>query len=156
QVCLGVLESREHLDGTGYPRGITGEKISQYAKILNPASTFAAMASARPYRSPIDGHTVMKTLLTHQNTHYDKEVLQAMVATFSLFPYGTCVRLASGNRAIVVDIASDNPRNPTVRLVTDREGNVISNQPIVDTAIEQYAVTGVLAPEEVKKLKAAM
>jgi hypothetical protein len=66
------------------------------------------------------------------------------------------VRLASGNRAIVVDIASDNPRNPTVRLVTDREGNVISNQPIVDTAIEQYAVTGVLAPEEVKKLKAAM
>ncbi|MDA3949282.1 MAG: hypothetical protein PF508_08645 [Spirochaeta sp.] len=156
QVCLAVLESREQIDGTGYPRAITGEKLSQYAKILNPASTFAAMASTRPYRSPIDGHTIMKTLLTGQNTRYDKEVLQAMVGTFSLFPYGTFVQLASGNRAIVVDITPSSPRTPSVRLITDRNGAVISEQPVVDTANEQYSVTGVLAPEEVAKLRTAM
>jgi HD-GYP domain-containing protein (c-di-GMP phosphodiesterase class II) len=156
QVCLAVLESRENLDGSGYPRGITGDKLSQYAKILNPASTFAAMASTRPYRAPIDGHTIMKTLLTGQNSRYDKEVLQAMVGTFSLFPYGTFVQLASGNRAVVIDITPGNPRNPTVRLVTDREGIVISEQPVVDTTSEQYSVTGVLAPDEVKKLRDAM
>lgn len=155
QVCLAVLESRENLDGSGYPRGITGDKLSQYAKILNPASTFAAMASSRPYRAPIDGHTIMKTLLTGQNTRYDKEILQAMVGTFSLFPYGTYVQLKSGNRAIVVDITSINPRSPSVRLVTDKDGIVISEQPIVDTANDQYAVTGVLSAEEIKKIKNA-
>lgn len=155
QVCLAVLESRENLDGSGYPRGITGEKISQYARILNPSSTFAAMASARPYRPPIDGHTIMKTLLTGQNTRYDKEILQGMVGTFSLFPYGTYVQLASGNRAIVVDISPTNPRSPSVRLVTDKNGAMISEQPIVDTTNEQYAVTGVLSTDEVKKYRAS-
>lgn len=156
QVCLAVLESRENLDGSGYPRGITGDKLSQYGKLLNPASTFAAMASARPYRAPIDGHTIMKTLLSGQNTKYDKEILQAMVGTFSLFPYGTFVQLASGNKAIVVDITPGNPRSPSVRLVTDRDGIVISEQPIVDTTNEQYAVTGVLTVEEATKIKNAM
>ena len=155
QVCLAVLESREYLDGSGYPRGITGDKLSQYAKILNPVSTFAAMASSRPYRGPIDGHTIMKTLLTGQNTLYDKEILQAMVSTFSLFPYGTYIRLQSGNRAVVVDITPANPRNPSVRLVTDKDGSVISEQPIVDTSNDQYAVTGVLSPEEIQKIKNA-
>lgn len=156
QVCLAVLESRENLDGSGYPRGITGDKLSQYAKIINPASTFAAMASSRPYRAPIDGHTIMKTLLTGQNTRYDKEILQAMVGTFSLFPYGTYVQLKSGNRAIVVDITPTNPRSPSVRLVTDKDGIVISEQPIVDTSNDQYAVTGVLSPEEIQKIKNAV
>lgn len=156
QVALAVLESREHIDGSGYPRNINGQKLSQYAKILNPASTFAAMASTRPYRSPIDGHTIMKTLLTGQNTKYDKEVLQGMLGTFSLFPYGTYVQLASGNRAIVVDISPGSPRAPSVRLITDRNGAVISEQPVVDTDNEQYSVTGVLAPEEVAKIRAAL
>jgi len=156
QVCLAVLESRENIDGSGYPRAVTGDKLSQYAKILNPSSTFAAMASSRPYRAPIDGHTIMKTLLTGQNTKYDKEVLQAMVGTFSLFPYGTYVQLASGNRAIVVDIVPGNPRSPSVRLVTDREGTVIAEQPVVDTSQEQYSVTGVLTVDEAARLKNAM
>jgi hypothetical protein len=41
-------------------------------------------------------------------------------------------------------------------LITDRNGAVISEQPVVDTANEQYSVTGVLAPEEVAKLRTAM
>ncbi|MCG8479728.1 MAG: DUF3391 domain-containing protein, partial [Spirochaetales bacterium] len=47
QICLGVLEGRENVDGSGYPRGLTTEKISTYAKIINPASTFSAMTSPR-------------------------------------------------------------------------------------------------------------
>ncbi len=156
QVCLAVLESRELLDGTGYPRGITGDKMSQYAKIINPSSTFAAMASGRPYRPPIDGHTIMKTLLTGQNSKYDKEILQAMVGTFSLFPYGTFVRLASGNQAIVVDIVPSKPRSPVVRLITDKQGNIVTEQPVVNTDTSQFAVTGVLTGEDTTRLKAAM
>jgi HD-GYP domain-containing protein (c-di-GMP phosphodiesterase class II) len=153
QICLAVLECRENIDGTGYPRGLTGPKLSQYAKLISPASTFAAMASARPYRPPIDGHTIMKTLLTGQNTRYDKEALQAMVMTFSLFPYGTYVQLASGHRAVVVDISAENARAPQVRVLTDKAGAPVKEQAIVETDTEQYAVTGVLGADEVTRLR---
>lgn len=155
QICLGVLECREHVDGSGYPRALTGDKISSYAKFCCAASAFAAMASARPYRPPIDGHTTMKTLLTGQNTKYDKEVLQGLVGAFSLFPYGTYVQLASGHRAVVVDVVPGKARSPQVRIITDSAGSVVREQPLVDTDSEQYAISGVLEATEVARLRAA-
>lgn len=156
QLCLAVLECREHVDGSGYPRNLTNEKISNYAKILSPASAYAAMASRRPYRSPIDGHTIMKTILTGQSTRYDKEVLQAMVLTFSMFPYGTYVQLATGHRAVVVDIVTGKARSPVVRIITDGNGVPVREQPVLETNDEQYKITGVLSPEEIGKLKTAI
>ncbi|HKK49150.1 MAG TPA: HD domain-containing phosphohydrolase, partial [Alkalispirochaeta sp.] len=153
QICLGVLECRENIDGSGYPRSITGEKLSVYAKIINPASTFAAMASPRPYRPAIDGHTIMKTLLTGQNRKYEKDILQGMVAVFSLFPYGTFVQLASGHRAMVIDVIPGKARQPIVRVITDTKGSVVSEQAVMETETEQYAVTNVLTAEESKRLK---
>jgi HD-GYP domain-containing protein (c-di-GMP phosphodiesterase class II) len=156
QICLGVLECRENVDGSGYPRGLTGEKLSNYAKIINPASTFAAMASPRPYRPAIDGHTIMKTLLTGQNRHYEKDVLQGMVSIFSLFPYGTFVKLASGHRAIVIDVAPGKARAPQVRVLTDAKGTVATDQAVMDTDSETYAVTNVLTADEAARLKNAL
>lgn len=156
QICLGVLECRENIDGSGYPRGLTGDKLSNYAKIINPASTFAAMASPRPYRPAIDGHTIMKTLLTGQNRHYEKDVLQGMVSIFSLFPYGTFVKLASGHRAIVIDVAPGKARAPQVRVLTDAKGTVATDQAVMDTDTETYAVTNVLTADEAARLKSAL
>lgn len=155
QLCLGVLECRENIDGSGYPRALTGEKLSQYARIVNPASTFAAMAAPRPYRPAIDGHTIMKTLLTGQGTKYEKEILSAMVSIFGLFPYGTFVQLASGHRAIVIDVHPDKARAPQVRVITDNKAIPIREQAVMETDSEPYAVTGVLTPEEAQRLKAA-
>lgn len=156
QICLGVLECRENVDGSGYPRNLPANKISLYGKIMNAASTFAAMASPRPYRPAIDGHTIMKTLLTGVNTSYDNTVLQAMIGTFSLFPYGTYVQLASGHRAIVIDITPGKARAPKVQILTDPKGTVVREQPVTETENEQYTVTGVLSHQEVTRLKNAL
>lgn len=156
QVCLAVLECRENLDGSGYPRSLQGDKISLYGKILNAASTFAAMGSPRPYRPAIDGHTIMKTLLTQAKRTYDDTVLHAMIETFSLFPYGTFVQLASGHRALVVDIIPGKPRAPHVRILSDPSGKVVREQPIVETEAEQYHVTGVLSHDEVTRMRQAL
>lgn len=153
QICLAVLECRENVDGSGYPRGIGSDKISMYGKVLNAASTFAAMASPRPYRPAIDGHTIMKTLLTSVNTTYDNAVLQAMLATFSLFPYGTYVRLSSGHRAMVVELVPGKARFPIVRILTDRNGIPVKEQPVKETDGEEYSITGVLDVEEITRLK---
>ena len=153
QICLAVLECRENVDGSGYPRRLVGDKLSLYGKVLNAASTFAAMASSRPYRPPIDGHTIMKTLLGGVNSVYDNGVLQAMIETFSLFPYGTYVKLTSGHLAMVVDVVPGKAREPQVRILTDAAGTPVKEQPVVETSSEQYSVAGVLSIEDVTRLK---
>ncbi|KAB2964360.1 MAG: GAF domain-containing protein [Thermoanaerobaculia bacterium] len=45
-----VRSHHERLDGSGYPDGLTGERIPLAARIVAVADTFDAMTTSRPYR----------------------------------------------------------------------------------------------------------
>jgi HD-GYP domain-containing protein (c-di-GMP phosphodiesterase class II) len=45
-----VVQCRERLDGSGYPRGLCGSEISRPARILGAADAYQAMREPRPYR----------------------------------------------------------------------------------------------------------
>jgi HD-GYP domain-containing protein (c-di-GMP phosphodiesterase class II) len=45
-----VADLRERLDGSGYPRGLSGASISRAARILAAADVYRAMREPRPYR----------------------------------------------------------------------------------------------------------
>jgi HD-GYP domain-containing protein (c-di-GMP phosphodiesterase class II) len=49
---LGALavQHRERLDGSGYPRGISGRSISRAARVLGAAEAYQAMREPRPHR----------------------------------------------------------------------------------------------------------
>lgn len=131
-VCLAVLECRENIDGTGYPRGITGEKISLYAKIIMVAGSYAALTSRRPFRDPVDGHAALLEMLQGSGKSYDEVLLRALIANISIYPLGSYVELATGERGVVVD-TGPTPKAPKVRIVTGRDGAVYAEQPIVAT-----------------------
>lgn len=46
-----AVAHRERLDGSGYPRGLSGAAISRPARILGAADAYQAMREPRPYRS---------------------------------------------------------------------------------------------------------
>jgi HD-GYP domain-containing protein (c-di-GMP phosphodiesterase class II) len=147
-VCLAVLECRENVDGSGYPRRLTGEKISLYAKIIMVAGSFAAITSARPYRSPLDGHSAILDMLQQRNKMYDETVLKALIANLSIYPIGTHVQLANGTSGMVVDTNSQNARAPLVRITAGPNGEVYAEQPVVDTSVDQeYRVVRALQTE---------
>ena len=45
-----AVQHRERLDGSGYPRGLSGPTISRPARILGAADAYQAMREPRPYR----------------------------------------------------------------------------------------------------------
>ena len=45
-----AVQHRERLDGSGYPRGLSGSAISRDARILGAADAYQAMREPRPYR----------------------------------------------------------------------------------------------------------
>ena len=46
-----AVQHRERLDGSGYPRALTGAAISRHARIIGAADAYQAMREPRPYRS---------------------------------------------------------------------------------------------------------
>src|SRR6476646_5475203 len=54
EVAEIVLDHHERLDGAGYPRGLTGDRIPLLARVIAVADAYNAMTSDRPYRRAMD------------------------------------------------------------------------------------------------------
>jgi HD-GYP domain-containing protein (c-di-GMP phosphodiesterase class II) len=48
-----AVQHRERLDGSGYPRALSGAAISQPARVLGAADAYQAMREPRPHRPPL-------------------------------------------------------------------------------------------------------
>ena len=76
-----IYQHHERVDGTGYPRGLSGEAVLVEARILAVADVVEAMASHRPYR-PSRG--LDKALLEiSKGDGFDREVAAACVRLFT-------------------------------------------------------------------------
>jgi diguanylate cyclase (GGDEF)-like protein/PAS domain S-box-containing protein len=83
QMSEYVLASHEHWDGNGYPRGLKGEEIPLYARILAVADAFETLTSDRPYRaatSPAAAIAEIKNCAGKQFDPYLVKVLEEKVA----------------------------------------------------------------------------
>lgn len=74
-----VRQHHERLDGSGYPRGLSGDQICQEARILAVADTFEAMSSHRPYRAGKGVNATMEQIESESGTLLDAEIVNALV-----------------------------------------------------------------------------
>jgi HD-GYP domain-containing protein (c-di-GMP phosphodiesterase class II) len=59
-----AVQHRERLDGSGYPRGVSGAAISLPARILGAAEAYRAMREARPHRPARTAEDAARTMRT--------------------------------------------------------------------------------------------
>lgn len=73
-----IAEKQERLDGSGYPRGLSGEQISLSGRILSVANAFVALVSARAYRQGLSMDDALAELLRGAGTQFDRRVIAAL------------------------------------------------------------------------------
>lgn len=64
----------EKWDGSGYPRGLKGEKIPLSARVFSLVDVWDALTSDRPYRKAWSGAKAREYILESSGTHFDPEV----------------------------------------------------------------------------------
>lgn len=149
-VCLAALEHHERMNGSGYPRGLSGDKISLYSRIIMVACSYDAVTSSRPYKEARNGYAGMVDLLKNEGKQYDETVIRALVYSLSIYPIGTHVLLTNGKSALVVDVNPENPRYPIVQVVGARSPD--GKELVVHTAETGVRVLRPLSKEEVEQL----
>jgi PAS domain S-box-containing protein len=78
-----VLQHHERIDGSGYPRGLTGEDILPEAKILAVADVVEAMASHRPYRPALGIDKALEEISEHRGVRYDPHAVDSCLKLFT-------------------------------------------------------------------------
>jgi len=73
-----VLCHHEALDGSGYPKGLSGNEIPLEARIVSVADVFDALTSARPYKKAWSNDEAFKFLSDKSPAIYDPDCVAAL------------------------------------------------------------------------------
>jgi HD-GYP domain-containing protein (c-di-GMP phosphodiesterase class II) len=77
-----VHQHHERLDGSGYPRRLSGGDILPEARILAVADVVEAMSSHRPYRPALGIEAAIAEISEKAGKLYDRDVAEACVEIF--------------------------------------------------------------------------
>lgn len=75
----GIMHHHERLDGLGYPMGLTGDQIPEFARVIAVADAFDAMTSTRSYRPARSQAEALAELQRCEGTHFDSALVAAFV-----------------------------------------------------------------------------
>lgn len=117
-----AFQHHERLDGSGYPRGIRGSEIHEYAKWIGIVDSYDAMTSHRIYRNAMLPHQAVELLYAGSETLYDTEMLRLFRDKVAIYPVGMTVELSSGQSGVIVDVNTLTLHRPIVRILTDEAG----------------------------------
>ena len=74
-----VASHHEHWDGSGYPRGLSGEKIPRLARILTVVDCFDALISDRPYRPALPISDAIEVMRQQRSKIFDPKILDSFL-----------------------------------------------------------------------------
>ena len=74
-----ALHHHERLDGSGYPHGIKGDKLSLEVRILAVCDVVEAMGSYRPYRPARTRKEVLREIKSGRGTKYDASIVDVVL-----------------------------------------------------------------------------
>jgi HD domain len=83
----GILHHHERLDGLGYPMGLKGEEIPEFARIIAVADAFDSMTSTRYYRGARSVDEAVEELRRCQGTQFDRRMVAALVFSLEQRPW---------------------------------------------------------------------
>ncbi|NWF55944.1 MAG: GAF domain-containing protein [Syntrophaceae bacterium] len=76
-----ALTHHEKFDGTGYTRGLKGEKIPLEGRITVLADVFDALSSKRVYKEAMAEAEVLRILTEGRGTHFDPAILDVFLGS---------------------------------------------------------------------------
>src|SRR5690625_4436018 len=118
-VKLAVLQHHERLDGSGYPLGLVGDQINQYARIIAVCDTYHAMTSERKYQKRQSPFKVMEELRKDQFLKFDPHIVQIFIKSFMNLSLGEKVKLSNHQVGKITFIDMDNLMTPLIMLEDD-------------------------------------
>jgi hypothetical protein len=142
---MAVAQHHERADGKGYPTG--SPDVCEMAIALRVTDVFMAKISPRAIREALSPQDAVRQLYSEDA---GGPLSTAVVKQVGLYPPGDYVKLANGERAVVVQRTA-NVKAPIVAAITDSAGHAIGKTVRRDTALKEYAIVGTVADKAMLK-----
>ncbi|MDH7578397.1 MAG: HD-GYP domain-containing protein [Bacillota bacterium] len=116
-----AFQHHERFDGTGYPRGLKGTEIHEYARIAAVADTYDLLVSGLEGTRLLPYQTV-EYIVAQAGHAFDPEVVKLFSTNIAVYPLGSLVRLNTGEKGVVIQIPRNYPTRPVIKVLYDATG----------------------------------
>jgi HD-GYP domain-containing protein (c-di-GMP phosphodiesterase class II) len=117
-----ALQHHERFDGSGYPRGLKGNEIHEYAQIVAIADVYSALTSARSYRRAYSASEAIEFLYANGNQWFDIELIKIFCSHIAVYPVATTVLLNTGQVGVVSAVNPTATHRPFIRIIQEPGG----------------------------------
>jgi HD-GYP domain-containing protein (c-di-GMP phosphodiesterase class II) len=129
-----VYQHHERENGKGYPLGIKGDEITEYAKLIGLCDSYEAMTHNRPHRKAIMQFDSIRQLIQSKDGQFSPQILKLFFEELSIYPVGSYVRLNNAAIGMVIATNKSQPMRPVINLLIDGKGNRVVVEETVDLA----------------------
>ncbi|GAB6181536.1 HD-GYP domain-containing protein [Desulfotomaculum defluvii] len=140
-----ILNHHEKYDGSGYPHGLKGERISDMAAICSVADVYNAITTDRIYRKALPPHEAYEMIMAAGDLMFKNDIAMAFLKLIKPYPVGSAVTLSNGYKGIIIDLKEELIFRPVIKIIETEEIIDLKNH-------HNLVITGLLNHEEVQKL----
>ena len=144
-----MTEHHERPDGSGYPHGKKEGVIQPASLLLGLADAYAGMVLANPRRPGMFPANVMKEIYLGKGRCYRESHVVFLLKTLTRFPAGTLVSLVNGEIGVIRNTHPSHG-HPQVYGLYNPEGMLRSSPVVRDSSLDEFKITGCVAPEKCK------
>ena len=124
-----ILEHHERIDGSGYP--LHTKDQSKEVCIVEVCDFFDEVLCGIGYEK-LKVHEVIEYLKIYKGLSFAEDVVNELFSFVAVYPAGSKVITSNGEQAVVIGQNKGFPERPVLRLLTDREGNAVTDEVTID------------------------
>lgn len=129
-----IAQHHERYDGSGYPRGLSQDKIHDHGQIAGIAETYVSLCDGvQAGHKPFPTHKAYELVTKASGKLFSPEVVAAFEAAVAPYGPGQPVDLSDGSTGLVIQNHADAPRCPLIRITHDADGALLTNPLEIDT-----------------------
>ena len=150
-----IVQHHEHYDGTGFPKGLAGQKIDLLARIVAIANRYDNLCNAHDGESMTPAEA-LSYMFGKERARWDATLLQKFIKHLGVFPPGSLVQLSNGATGLVFGVNPANPLRPSIMIydpsIPRSEANIVDLEDTQDVSIEKALKRNAVSSEALEYL----
>lgn len=139
---LSIIEQHHEMcDGSGYPCGLTCERIAPLARVVALVNYYDTLCNPVDFAHGVTPHEALSFIFARRKEQFDALVLQLMIRSLGVYPPGSIVQLSNDAIAMVISVNPHTSLRPWVLLydaaVPREEAMLVNLETEADMSISQ-------------------
>jgi len=116
-VLRAIGEHHERSDGSGFPAGLVGDRVSPAGRVLAIADRYQRLVCPLHADAGLTPHKALQQMYGPERRHFDPVYLPRFVRMMGIYPPGTLIELSDQRLAVVVASRPGMSLLPTVQVI---------------------------------------